>query len=134
MGREGTLAEDRQENLEVSAMRPLVWVGIPRKNIQEYPTEAPRLMGGGLQLLQYGGKPQDAKPFKGIGSGIVEIALRREGEAYRTNMALKLSDNRPSTIEKTISPVGGSSCSRPARCLTRRLVDSGAEHAARPLS
>ena len=83
---------DRPEDLEVPVMRPLVWMGNSRKKIQEFPPEARRLIGGGLQLLQYGGMPKDAKPFKGVGSGVVEIALRQEGEAYRTVVALQLGE------------------------------------------
>ena len=43
--------------------------------------------------MQYGGMPKDAKPFKGIGSGVVEIAIRHDGEAYRTVVALQLGRN-----------------------------------------
>jgi len=34
-----------------------------------------------LQLIQFGGMPKDAKPFKGVGRGVVEIALQRYKEA-----------------------------------------------------
>ncbi len=51
------------------------------ENIQAFPPEARRIIGGELQLLQYGGMPKDAKPFRGIGSGVVEIAIRHDGEA-----------------------------------------------------
>ncbi len=34
--------------------------------------------------------PKDAKPFKGVGSGVLEIALRHDGEAYRMVVALQL--------------------------------------------
>ncbi len=71
-------------------MRPVVWVGHSRRNIQDFPPDARRLIGGQLQLLQYGGMPKDAKPFKGIGSGVIEIALWHDGEAYRTVVALQL--------------------------------------------
>jgi phage-related protein len=84
------LAEEDQEDLEAPVMRPLVWLGNSRRNIQEFPPDARRLMGGQLQLLQYGGRPKDAKPFKGIGSGVIEIALRHAGEAYRTVVSLQL--------------------------------------------
>jgi phage-related protein len=43
--------------------------------------------------MQYGGMPKDAKPFKGIGSGVLEIAIRHDGEAYRTVVALRLGRN-----------------------------------------
>jgi phage-related protein len=43
-----------------------------------------------LQLMQFGGMPKDAKPFRGIGSGVVEIALRFDKDAYRTVVALQV--------------------------------------------
>ncbi len=33
--------------------------------------------------MQFGGMPKDAKPFKGVGSGVLEIALRYASDAYR---------------------------------------------------
>jgi phage-related protein len=85
----GPLAEEEQESLEAPVTRPVVWLGTSRKNIQDFPPDAHRLVGGQLQLLQYGGMPKDAKPFKGIGGGVSEIALRHDGEAYRTVVALQ---------------------------------------------
>ena len=43
--------------------------------------------------MQYGGMPKDAKPFRGIGSGVIEIAIRHDGEAYRTVAALQFGRN-----------------------------------------
>ena len=40
--------------------------------------------------MQFGGMPKDAKPFKGIGSGVIEIALRYEADAYREVLAVQL--------------------------------------------
>lgn len=34
--------------------------------------------------------PRDAKPFKGVGSGVVEIALRYSSDAYRVVLALQI--------------------------------------------
>jgi len=74
-------------------MRPVVWLGNSRRNIQAFPPDARRIIGGELQLMQYGGMPKDAKPFRGIGSGVIEIAIRHDGEAYRTVVALQLGRN-----------------------------------------
>jgi phage-related protein len=84
------LAKEEPEDLEAPVMRPIAWLGNSRKNLQAFPPDARRLMGGQLQLMQYGGMPKDAKPFKGIGPGVIEIALRHDGEAYRTVVALQL--------------------------------------------
>ena len=86
------MAEEDQDDLEAPVMRPVVWLGNSKRSIQDFPPDARRLLGGQLQLLQYGGMPKDAKPFKGIGSGVIEIALRHDGEAYRTVVALQLGE------------------------------------------
>jgi phage-related protein len=48
------------------------------------------MLGDELQLIQFGGMPKDAKPFKGVGSGVVEIALRYASDAYRVVLALQI--------------------------------------------
>src|SRR3954451_21511908 len=65
-------------------------MGTSRRNIQAFPVEAQKAMGDELQLIQFGGMPKDAKPFKGIGSGVIEIALRYATDAYRTVIAIQL--------------------------------------------
>jgi phage-related protein len=42
-----------------------------------------------LQVIQFGGMPKDAKPFMGVGSGVIELAVRYEGDAYRTVTAIQ---------------------------------------------
>jgi len=79
-----------EEDLETPVMRPLVWLGNSKKNIQAFPDGAKKLIGDELQLMQFGGMPKDAKPFKGIGSGVIEIALRYDADAYRTVLAVQL--------------------------------------------
>ena len=34
--------------------------------------------------------PKDAKPFKGVGSGVLEIALRYSSDAYRVVLAVQI--------------------------------------------
>jgi len=65
-------------------------MGDSKKNIQDFPEGAQKLIGDELQLIQFGGMPKDAKPFKGVGSGIVEIALRYASDAYRVVTAVQL--------------------------------------------
>lgn len=49
-----------------------------------------KLIGDELQLIQFGEMPKDAKPFKGLGGGIIEIALKYDKEAYRCVQAVQL--------------------------------------------
>jgi len=71
-------------------MCPLIWLGDSRRNIQAFPSAAQKLIGDELQLVQFGGMPKDAKPFKGIGSGVFEIALAYETNAFRAVYAVQL--------------------------------------------
>jgi phage-related protein len=73
-----------------TVMRPLIWLGDSRRNIQAFPSGAQKLIGDELQLVQFGGMPKDAKPFKGIGSGVFEIALAYQTNAFRAIYAVQL--------------------------------------------
>ncbi len=73
-----------------SVLRPLVWLGDSRRNIQVFPLGARKLVGDELQLVQFGGMPKDAKPFHGVGSGVLEIVLPYESNAYRAVFAVQL--------------------------------------------
>ncbi len=79
---------ENDDEQEAPVLRPLVWLGDSKRNIQAFPRGAQKLIGDELQLIQFGGMPRDAKPFKGVGSGVIEIALRYEGDAYRTVVAV----------------------------------------------
>ena len=82
--------EEEEDERETPVLRPLVWLGNSRRNIQAFPHGAQKLIGDELQLIQFGGMPKDAKPFKGVGSGVIEIALRYTGDAYRAVVAVQL--------------------------------------------
>ena len=85
--------EDEAEELETPVLRPLAWLGNSLQNLRAFPAEAKKIIGDELQLIQFGGMPRDAKPFKGVGSGVFEIAMRHDAEAYRTVLAVQLGRN-----------------------------------------
>lgn len=78
------------EGLKPPALRPVVWLGDSKKNIRDFPEGAQKLLGDELQLIQFGGMPKDAKPFKGVGSGVLELALRYAKDAYRVVLAVQI--------------------------------------------
>lgn len=82
--------KEEPKDQETPVLRPLVWLGNSRRNIQAFPVDAQKTIGDELQLIQFGGMPKDAKPFKGVGSGVFEIALRHDKEAFRTVLAVQL--------------------------------------------
>jgi phage-related protein len=73
-----------------SVLRPVVWLGNSKKQLRDFPKGAQKLLGDELQLIQFGGMPKDAKPFKGVGSGVLEIALRYASDAYRVVLAVQI--------------------------------------------
>ena len=84
--------DEPDEDIETPVLRPLVWLRNTRSNVQAFPAGARKIIGDELQLIQFGGMPKDAKPFRGVGSGVIEIALRHDAEAYRTVLAVQLGN------------------------------------------
>ena len=80
------------ESLRPPVPRTVVWLGNSKKNIRNFPKGAQKLLGDELQLIQFGGMPKDAKPFKGVGSGVLEIALRYASDAYRVVLAIQIGN------------------------------------------
>jgi phage-related protein len=78
------------DSMERPLLRPLMWLGDSKRNIQGFPKGAQKLLGDELQLIQFGGMPKDAKPFKGVGTGVLELALRYASDAYRVITAVQL--------------------------------------------
>ncbi len=77
-------------NFETPIIRHLRWLANSKKNLLEFPREAQKIIGDELQIIQFGGMPKDSKPFKGLGAGIFEIAIKYNKEAYRTVLAVRL--------------------------------------------
>jgi phage-related protein len=84
------LASVEDDEPETPVLRPLVWLGNTKRKIRAFPEGAQKIVGDELQLMQYGGMPRHAKPFKGVGRGVIEIALQYEGDAFRTVVAVQL--------------------------------------------
>ena len=77
-------------DFEPPSLQPIVWMGNSKKNLQGFPKGAQKLIGDELQLMQFGGMPKDVKPFRGVGSGVFEIAISYATNAYRTVVAVQL--------------------------------------------
>jgi phage-related protein len=63
--------------------RPLHWVGSSKEDLLEFPEQVKDDMGNALGIAQCGGTAPMAKPWKGLGPGVLEIVESREGDAYR---------------------------------------------------
>lgn len=63
--------------------KPLHWVGSSKRDFLEFPDLVKDDMGNALGIAQFGGKAPEAKPWKGLGPGVLEIVESHQGNAYR---------------------------------------------------
>lgn len=64
-------------------LRPISWLRGASRDFAAFPGEVKADVASALAIAAKGGKADCAKPFKGSGSGVFEIALRFRGDAYR---------------------------------------------------
>ena len=62
------------------------------KEFECFPTGAQSICLAALTIAAEGGKADVAKPLHGFGSGVFEIALPFEGDAFRVVYAVQLAD------------------------------------------
>jgi phage-related protein len=79
-------------DFDTPIIRPIRWLGNSKKNIQKFPEDAQKIIGDELQIMQFGLMPKDVKPFKGVGAGVFEIAIKHNKDAYRTVLAVQLGE------------------------------------------
>lgn len=63
--------------------KPLHWVGSAKDGLLDFPQEVVDDLGYALYLVQIGGKPPNAKPWKGEGPGVFELVEDHRGDTYR---------------------------------------------------
>ncbi|WP_010598955.1 type II toxin-antitoxin system RelE/ParE family toxin [Rickettsiella massiliensis] len=73
-------------------MKKLEWVNSSKKDLMEFPEEVIQEIGYALYLSQKGEHYCKAKPFKGCGSGVYEIAIEYDKNAYRSVYIVNLGD------------------------------------------
>lgn len=72
--------------------RPVSWIKAARKAFEDFPLEAQDDILAALTIAADGGFPTNAKPMKGLGSGVYEIALRHRTDAYRVVYTVQFRD------------------------------------------
>ncbi|MCY3636365.1 MAG: type II toxin-antitoxin system RelE/ParE family toxin [bacterium] len=64
-------------------LKPLVWVGPSKEVLTNFPASVRRHLGFALYQAQAGLKHRDSKPLKGLGSSVLEVVSRHDGDTYR---------------------------------------------------
>src|SRR5437764_15409128 len=70
--------------------RPISWIKAALKEFELFPEGAKAICLAALTIAAEGGKADVAKPMRGLGSGVFEIALPFKGDAFRVVYAVQL--------------------------------------------
>jgi phage-related protein len=70
--------------------KPVKWVGSAKKDLDKMPADVQDVFGHAVDLAQAGGKHPDAKPFRGHGSGVMEVVEDYSGDTYRAVYTVRL--------------------------------------------
>jgi phage-related protein len=74
------------------ASPPVSWLTPARKAFEGFPEGARERIFDALSIAAEGGKAGIAKPMKGLGSGVFEIALPYQGNAFRVVYAVQIGE------------------------------------------
>lgn len=72
--------------------KPIYWVGSSYKDLLSFPVEVRQDAGYQLHRVQNGLNPEDWKPFQTIGSGVKEIRISDDGNAFRIMYIAKFAE------------------------------------------
>jgi phage-related protein len=69
---------------------PVSWIKAARKDFEGFPIGAQTEMACALTILAEGHMPDIAKPLTGLGSGVMELAPKSRGDAFRVVYARQI--------------------------------------------
>ncbi len=64
-------------------LRKVLWVGSSKADLKRFPDAVLDRVGFAIYQAQTGLRHRDAKPLKGLGSRVLQVAMRHGGDAYR---------------------------------------------------
>ena len=67
----------------VPGEKPLFWIGPSKDDLLAFPEAVKDQIGTALSVAQFGGKHPHAKPWKGEGPGVFEVAEDHRADTYR---------------------------------------------------
>jgi phage-related protein len=72
--------------------RPLLWEGSAKRDFKQFPIAVQKDMGVALFVVQLGGTPPSARPWKGLGAGTFELIEDHRGDTYRAVYTVRIGD------------------------------------------
>ncbi len=132
----GGLAEASQKwdnpqvrRVPATGEKPLHWIGSSKRNFLSFPATIKEDMGNALGLAQFGGTAPTAKPWKGLGPGVLEVVESHEGNAYRAVYTVRFEQAVYvlHAFQKK-SPSGIRTAKRDVALITERLKTAEKDH------
>ena len=71
--------------------RPLHWIGSAKRDLLDFPGDVVGNFGYGLGVVQLGGQPPAAKPWKCEGPGVFELVEDHRGDTYRVAYTVRFA-------------------------------------------
>ena len=65
-------------------LKPIEWVGSSKTDLKTFPEAVRAMVGYALYQAQVGLKHRDVKPIRGLGSNVLEVVSRHDGDTFRT--------------------------------------------------
>ncbi|MEO5923383.1 MAG: type II toxin-antitoxin system RelE/ParE family toxin [Bryobacteraceae bacterium] len=77
----------------MSEVKPILWIGSSRKDVQAFPIGVRREIGHALYAAQCGVIDPSAKPLKGFGgASVLEIVTNHRGDTWRSVYTVRFGD------------------------------------------
>lgn len=70
----------------------IVWMGSAKRDLLEFPERVVDQIGTALSAAQFGGKHPAAKPWKGLGSGVLEVVEDHDHSTYRAVYTMRFEE------------------------------------------
>ena len=77
---------------KASGEKPLLWIGSSLGDLLAFPETVKDEIGAALSVAQFGAKHPSAKPWKGLGAGVLEIVEDHRGDAFRVIYTVKFPE------------------------------------------
>lgn len=77
----------------IRSTRPVSWIKAALREFETFPDGVRSTFLTALTIAAEGGKADIAKPMRGLGSGVFEIALPFRGDAFRVVYAVQLGED-----------------------------------------
>jgi phage-related protein len=112
--------------------KPLYWISSAKRDLLAFPDDVMRAFGYALGLVQTGGTPPSAKPWKGLGPGVFELVEARRAGTWRAVYTVR--------FEKAVfvlhcfqkkSPSGIRTAGTDVKLVRRRLMTAREDYEAR---